>query len=509
MRRMLVALAALFAILAGYSRIQQAADGVEIVRVHVGSTPVTLFRPAAGEPAPAVVIAHGFAGSQQLMQPFALTLARNGYLAATFDFPGHGRNPLSLPASRSDPGARTAALTSALDQVMAYVRGAPGSDGRVALVGHSMASDIVVRYARAHPEVAATVGVSLFSRDPAVITTELPRNLLVIDGALEAEALREEGRRIVGLVAGGPVRENVTYGSFPDGTARRLVLADGVEHIGVLYSPESLAATLAWMDAAFGRSSRGFVERRGYGLALIYLGLVALAWPLARWLPRVAPLPLGAGCRWRQLLPVAVVPALLTPLALRMVPTDFLPLVMGGYLTLHFALYGLLTAVGIALVARIERAPARPPRISPAKLGIAIIAATAYATLAIGLPTDAFVTSLAPGSARLPLILVLMCGTLPYCLADEWLTRGPDAPRGAYAVTKICFVSSLLFAIVLDPPRLFFLAIIVPAMLALFLIYGLLSRWTYGATNVPVVAAIANSLVFAWAIAVTFPLVTR
>jgi pimeloyl-ACP methyl ester carboxylesterase len=508
MRRTLVALAAMFAIVAGYSRIQEAADGVEIVRGHVGSTPVTLFLPTGGAPAPAVVIAHGFAGSQQLMQPFALTLARNGYLAATFDFPGHGRNSIPLPATRTDPGARTAALTSALDEVIAHVRTTPGADGRVALVGHSMASDIVVRYARAHPEVAATVGVSLFSRDPTVITAELPRNLLVIDGALEAGALREEGRRIVGLVAGGPVRDNVTYGSFQDGTARRLVLADGVEHIGVLYSPESLAATLAWMDAAFGRSSPGFVERRGYGLALIYLGLVALAWPLARWLPRVAPAPLGAGYRWRRLLTLAVVPALLTPLVLRLAPTDFLPLVMGGYLTLHFALYGLLTAVGIALLARTQRAPARP-RIALAKLGVAIIAATAYATLAIGLPTDAFVTSLAPGSARLPLILVLMCGTLPYCLADEWLTRGPDAPRGAYAMTKICFVLSLLFAIVLDPPRLFFLAIIVPAMLALFLVYGLLSRWIYGATNVPFVAAFANSLVLAWAIAVTFPLVTR
>jgi hypothetical protein len=68
---------------------------------------------------------------------------------------------------------------------------------------------------------------------------------------------------------------------------------------------------------------------------------------------------------------------------------------------------------------------------------------------------------------------------------------------------------SLLLAIALNPPKLFFLAITVPVILAFFLVYGLLSAWTYRATKVPVVAALANALVFAWAVAVTFPLVDR
>ena len=44
-----------------------------------------------------------------------------------------------------------------------------------------------------------------------------------------------------------------TYGSFPDGSARKLVLARGVEHIGVLYSHDSMVEALRWMNAAFDR----------------------------------------------------------------------------------------------------------------------------------------------------------------------------------------------------------------------------------------------------------------
>jgi pimeloyl-ACP methyl ester carboxylesterase len=352
MRRILVAVAAILAISTGYWQLRNAETGIEITRERVGPLPVTLFRPAASSPAHAVVIAHGFAGSQQLMQPLALTLARNGYVAATFDFPGHGRNPVALPGRDGHRGARTAALLGALGRVVAHVRASPYADGRVALVGHSMASDIVVRYGHAHPDVTATVGVSLFSRDQETITATAPENLLVIDGALEAPALREEGQRVVGLAANGPPREGVTYGSFEDGTARRLVLADGVEHIGVLYSSESLGETLSWMNNSFGRSDSGFVDARGPWLGLLYLGLVALAWPLASLLPAVARAPVGAGFGWRRLLPVALVPALLTPLLLWPVSTDFLPILMGDYLTLHFALYGLLTAIGIRIFGR-------------------------------------------------------------------------------------------------------------------------------------------------------------
>jgi len=126
----------------------------------------------------------------------------------------------------------------------------------------------------------------------------------------------------------------------------------------------------------------------------------------------------------------------------------------------------------------------------------------------VGVPVDRYLFNLQPEAVRVPIILALCAGTLPYFLADEWLTRGSGAPRGAYFASKVAFLLSLVLAIALNPSRLFFLAIIVPAILLLFVIYGLFSRWVHARTASPAVAATANALAFAWFIALTFPLVT-
>jgi 4-hydroxybenzoate polyprenyltransferase len=112
-----------------------------------------------------------------------------------------------------------------------------------------------------------------------------------------------------------------------------------------------------------------------------------------------------------------------------------------------------------------------------------------------------------PQPNRIPLIFAVLCGTLPYFIADEWLVRGLRSPRHAYALTKFCFLVSLAIAVLLNPQRLFFLIIIAPVMLIFFTVYGLFSAWAYRRTNHPMVAALAVSVAFAWSIAVTFPLV--
>lgn len=495
-----VALAAILAISVALWRLRSASDGVEITRGEVGATPVTVFRPKVGPAAPVVVIAHGFAGSQQLMQPFALTMARNGYVAVTFDFLGHGLNQQAMPGGLTDQTASLHALLAQFGEVAAFARTLPSGDGRLAVLGHSMASDIVVRYAQAHPDIDATIAVSVFS---PVATATSPRNLLVIDGALEAPFLKDEGRRLVGMAATGPVAANVTYGSIADGTARRLVFARGVEHIGVLYSRDSMTAALDWMNAVYGRHGGGFIDARGRWLALLYLGLIAAGWVLARGLPAAAAAPRGYGLPWRRLIPAGVVPAVLTPLILWKVPTGFLPLLLGDYLMLHFALYGLLTGGALWIM---RRADAMPP-VAWRHVAVASVACIAFSVIAIGLPTNLYVSSLALTPVRVPLVAAMLAGTMLYFLADEWLTRGRATPRGGYAFTKFCFLASLAAAIGLNPHKLFFLIIIVPAILVLFVVYGLFSGWIYRRTQDPLPGAVCAALTFAWAIGVTFPIV--
>jgi dienelactone hydrolase len=507
-----LAVAAMLSALAG---LLGAERGLVVEHGAVDGIPMTLRYAEGTEAAPLVVIGHGFAGSRQLMEPFAVTLARNGYLALSFDFPGHGANPNRLQG-RIGEERRIEMLREALARVVAYGRGLPQADGRLALLGHSMAGDVAVRYATGSEELAgsgvdALVAVSPYLSQPPgdPRTAAAPHNLLFIYGEWEPDAILTQGREAVAAVAGGPasaIETAVTYGDFDDGSARRLVAAPAVEHIGVLYSEVSLSAALEWLDTAFERSASGWIDGRGPWLGLYFLGAVLLAWPLSRRLPRVAATPRGAGLGWRPLLSAALLPALLTPLLLRPLPTDFLPIAIGDYLALHFGVYGLLTAlVGWVLGARRPRARA-PDAVSWPAFALALAAVVAYQTLALALPTEAFVTKFLPAPHRIPVLLVLFCGTLAWSLADEWLTRGTGARRGGYALTKLSFLLSLMLAVALDLQSLFFLVIIIPAILILFVVYGLFSGWIYRRTGHPWVAAVANALAFAAAISVSFPI---
>ena len=502
-------LLALLAVLAGLWGLSGEFADVAVGPTLIGSIPAIVFRPqvttdASSRARPVIVIAHGFAGSQQLMQPIALTLARNGYIAVTFDFAGHGRNTKPMPGGVADLARSTQALLAEIGEVAAFARALPGADGRLALVGHSMASDLVVDYAMTDASVSATAALSLFGRD---VTANSPRNLIVIDGAWEPAMLTGAGYRIVGMAAAGAAIQRVTYGDFAAGTARRLVLAEGAEHIGVLYSRDALRETLAWMDSAFGTQEGaprpGSIDRRGKWLALLFAGLVAFARPASRALPVLSVPPLGAGLGWKRLLPIAIAPAILTPLILWKAPTDFLPILLGDYLVVHLALYGVLTGVGLLVVRGVPLRVAT--RWTP--FALSALALAAYYIVALGAPIDAYVTSFTPTGVRWALIAAMFAGAAPYFLADEWLTRGAGAARGAYPFTKLCFLVSLGIAVALNPQKLFFLAIIAPVMLVLFVVYGLVSRWVAARTGDPRVSALGAAAGLAWAIAVTFPIV--
>ena len=500
------AIAALFAvtlIAAALWQLKAAEDGIAISAIDIGGIPATVYRPADGKAAPAVVIAHGFAGSQQLMQSLALSVARNGYVAITFDFAGHGRNTRSMNGDIELIEGATKRLLQDVASVAAKARKL--GDGRLAVLGHSMASDIVVRYAESDPSVAATIAVSMFS--PAVTATA-PRNLLVIAGNWEG-MLKQEALRAVSLAtAPQQAQPGLTYGDFGAGTARRAAFSPHVEHASVLFSDTTMRESVAWLDGSFGkaRSTSAETDGRGPWIAALFGGIVLLAWPLASLLPRVSAPPAGAGLGWKRIWPGLLLPMLATPLILRVAPTHFLPVLVADYLAVHFFVYGALTLCWILWMGRQgQLAKSVTPR--PGPFAAALVAVIAYGFAALVWPLDNFVTSFTPTGTRPMLIAVLLTGTMAFFLADEYLTRGSGAARGAYAASKAAFLISLAIAVALDPGRLFFLIIIVPVIALFFIVYGLLSRWIYDRTGQPLIAGIASAIAFAWAIGVTFPLV--
>lgn len=482
-------MAGVLCVLIGVWQLERERAGLSIAELKVGTTPATVYRLPAAGPSPAVVIAHGFAGSRQLMEAYALTLAHAGYVVVSFDFEGHGRNPRPMSGDVTRIEGTTQLLMREIGRVADAALALPGVDGRVALLGHSMASDIIVRQAIADRRVTATVAISMFSE--AVTATE-PRNLLIVSGEWES-MLRQNALRNVRL-ADAAASEGATVGDPATGTGRRAVIGPSVEHVGILYSATALRETRAWLDGVFGRSGSGPVSATGGPIVLLLLGIVALAWPLSGLLPRgeamPAPLPL------RTFLMAILVPAAATPLLLRLVDTHFLPVMVADYLAIHLLVYGLLSLLVLGwLGIRIGHVA-----------WLAALAIGAYGILVFGGALDRYVASFWPIGARVPIVLAIAVGALPFMLADSLATEAGRAPHWRAFAAHGAFILSLGAAVALDFKRLFFLLIIIPLIVLFFVIFGLMGGWAGRRTGSPSAVGIGLGLLLAWTIGVTFPM---
>lgn len=469
-------------------------SGLAIAPLSVeGGTPATLYTQVEGDEAPVVVIAHGFAGSRQLMEPFALTLARAGYVVASFDFEGHGRNPRPMSGDVTSIDGTTRLLMDETARVARAALAHPRADGRLAYLGHSMASDVVVRQALENPPTQAVVAVSMFSE---AVTVDAPRNLLIIAGEWEAR-LADEALRAVRL-ANSDAQEGAIVGDPSLGTGRRAVIVQNVEHVGILYARPSLHAARDWLDASFGRESVAPLPWRGGWIMALLLATVTLAWPLAKALPPRAQ-PRSDALTTQRFLFASLGPALLVPLILTPFDISLLPVLVADYLALHLGLYGLMTLGLLGYWGQLHgQFPARA-------FGIAL-AVAGFGILVLGGVLDRYVASFVPHAGRVGVIAALTLGAVPFLLGDAILTQGGRAKLWRVVLVRSAFLLSLGMAVALNMEALFFLLIILPVIVLFFLLFGTMSGWVGRRTGLPAACGLGLGLVLAWSLGVSFPM---
>ncbi|MCP4542302.1 MAG: alpha/beta hydrolase [Chloroflexi bacterium] len=271
-------------LLAGW-QIGAATRGLEVITVSSASPPMTIVAPAGAiqEPRPLVLIGHGFAGSSVVMRGFALSLAHAGYTVVLWDFNGHGANSRSMSSGGSLLANAEAALAEAERRGLVV-------PGRVAIMGHSMGSGVALEFGQVHPETAATIAVSPVGQP---VTPSLPRNLLLLAGSLEPAFVRNAEERLA--EAGGPGGDPAT------GTARKMIVISGVEHISILFAPASHTAAREWLDATFGPQPGAvtYTDWRVLWYGFGVLGTLLVAMAAALWFAE--PEPAAAMDRTRAL----------------------------------------------------------------------------------------------------------------------------------------------------------------------------------------------------------------
>lgn len=489
-RNWVLGIVALVAIFLSLVSLERGRSGLEITGLAVGTTPVTLYQ-KPDDKGPFVVVAHGFAGSRQLMQAYSLTLAQSGYTVLAFDFEGHGRNPVPMSGDVTTVDGTTALLVAETRRVIAFGRELPGAEKGLALLGHSMATDILVRAAIAEGEqgtpVDAVVAISMFSQ---AVTADQPPRLLAISGQWEGR-LREEALANLRLVQ--PDAEEGQTVQAGD-VMRRAVVAPHVEHVGVLFSPTAVRESRDWLDKAFGRESTGEVVEPGWWILLLMSGIVLLLRPLVSLLPNSAnePAPVSARRFWVSIL----LPGLLVPLVAAPLYVPFLPVLVADYLMIHLALYGVLQLLilrgGMTL------------RGSGLSI-FAVLVLVIWGVGVFGFAMDRYVASFMPNAERMLLIAILAVGTVPFMVSDSYVTGSGRGAVWRRFAARLAVLVSLGTAAALDPEQLMFLFIILPVLVLFYFVYGLMGRWVAQQSGA-LSAGVGLGLCLAWALGVSFPL---
>jgi pimeloyl-ACP methyl ester carboxylesterase len=255
---------AILLVVSSWLGIAIARSGLEVRSFQKEGIPLLYLAPQGAKAVPGVLVAHGFAGSKQLMLGYGHVLAHAGYAVMLWDFDGHGANGTRLQRYELQQNLNVA-LQTLLEQ--------PQVDpNRLALLGHSMGSGIVMNAGIRNPDrFTATVAVSPTG---ANVTPQIPRNLQLQAGSGEGRFVSNAERL---LVQAGGGNTNLAAGQ-----GRELVVIPGVGHITILFSDGSHQAALRWLDATFGRTNdsqyRDLTGQRYRDRRMAWYGLHLLGW---------------------------------------------------------------------------------------------------------------------------------------------------------------------------------------------------------------------------------------
>ncbi|URM95961.1 alpha/beta fold hydrolase [Actinomadura madurae] len=494
-RRIAAVTVAVVCAVAGILGLATADRGIERRTAVIDGVPVEAVRPAHPEGRlPGVVVAHGMGAGRRLMRGFADTLARRGYAVALVDLAGHGAATRPLPGGGEGPAAN-ARLDRDLDIAVRRLRSMPWVDtARLGLVGHSMGAAAVIRYATARPSVGATVAISQGRMD---VSASAPRNLLLIAGGLEFAAYRDGA--VGALRAAYPRgRAGVTYGDPRSGTARRAVIAGGVEHAGVLFSPRTHRETAAWFDAAFGRrpvpgTEARAVQRAGSAMLLYVAAVLSFG--------AIASALLGTGDRaarrvsLRRALAGSAVAVIAAVPAMSLLT---LPVAVTGPLAAFFG------AIGLVTLASARGIPAGRPAPRTVAAAAALSALTA---VSVAVPAHlGWAHAIPVGPRAWVLVLVTVCAAL-YCLGVEALCTGQDGRTaiGIHAWTAAGALAGLCAAVAVGVVSSYVL-LLAPLIAGLLAWQGVQAAALRRLAAPAWAAAAAGGPLLAWPLAITMPI---
>ena len=465
------------------------------------------------------IIAHGFAGSKEVMTGFGVELARAGITAYLFDFPGHGQSPVPFPNDLSSPRIAQNNL-DALNEVVTYVRThlVANQPPDILLLGHSMGSATVGDYAMAHanePDIITTILVSGGGEEYP--TRQQPKNLLILAGEDDIPGAISGGERLIQEACNLSriQRIPVECGDPMHGTGRRLNILSGLNHLTILNASSTFQEMLHWVQRGYPNAVAHDEMQSNVRLFWLICGITSILlsiFPLSVLLANIFQLRPLARPRsgvdvflYNMCLLIGIAGAI--GILSQWQPFSFVGLFLADYMTGYFFLTALIAGVLLWLTRRCVPLPSIQQFWQQLVMSI-ILSVFLYITLGQ-------ITSFAwenvrftgPRLWRFAMVFVLI---LPFFLLDESINRGYQEHRFGQAIVSSlvskAFLVNGLFVSLLLIPSLSFLSIILPVLFLLFLLLIAFSIQFYRNRRTTLVTALLSTFLIAWCLSITFPI---
>ncbi len=194
-----------------------------------------------------VVVAHGFCGNKQYMQPLSIELVKRGFVVVAIDFRGHGSSDGYLPVNR-----RSKENDELVFDMMAGVEYLENLDNikEIGLVGHSMGGRTSLNLAELYPnKISAVVSIGMISLD---YNFSKIHNLMMAIGKYEQIFSQDDAIEFLKEYTNKKeVKIDRLYGDFDKGTATKAIIGPTAEHLAEVIDTKIVYETVQWFEQAF------------------------------------------------------------------------------------------------------------------------------------------------------------------------------------------------------------------------------------------------------------------
>jgi len=307
-------MAAMIVSVAVASWIQEDGGRIHVTNVHYqnfNGIPVRakLLRPrdaTSRNPMPGIVHIHGYQNNRETGDAYSIELARRGFVVLSIDAIGRGNSGMPNDPTSPDFDKSYGGRSS-----LEYTRSLPFVDPeRVGLAGHSLGAEMVYEIALKDGRVNAIV-ISGFAYTTAA-SESMPRNMLMIIGKWDEFRKRMTGTKDIlreWMTTPQTARTipvvnpqfGVTYGSFAEGTARRVYVPSTI-HFLESHHRGSIAELVTWMKQALHPPETLWIDPsaqtwhlKEWATLLAMIACFASLLPLGNMLMRIRPFTLLRG----------------------------------------------------------------------------------------------------------------------------------------------------------------------------------------------------------------------